>query len=87
MSLTGKKPAWLTFDCYGTLVQFDEGLLDAVTRILAKRGAHAVEPSRLIDVYPDFLSWRGRRPGKPRKTVAGAQRSPLHAGAAGWGVK
>lgn len=30
-------PHWLTFDCYGTLIQWDEGLQAAVTRILARQ--------------------------------------------------
>ena len=36
--LPEKKPEWLTFDCYGTLIQWDEGLLKAVETILAKSG-------------------------------------------------
>ncbi|HEY0525616.1 MAG TPA: haloacid dehalogenase type II [Stellaceae bacterium] len=51
------RPQWLTFDCYGTLIQWDEGLLAAVGRILARRGggtgsgAGAVDPRTLIEVY------------------------------------
>jgi FMN phosphatase YigB (HAD superfamily) len=26
----GERPQWLTFDCYGTLIQWDEGLIAAV---------------------------------------------------------
>lgn len=51
MSMAGKKPTWLTFDCYGTLVRFDEGLLGAVEEILASRDCHAIDPSAFIDVY------------------------------------
>jgi hypothetical protein len=32
----GAKPEWLTFDCYGTLIQWDEGLIAAVQKILKK---------------------------------------------------
>lgn len=36
------RPQWLTFDCYGTLIQWDEGLQAAVARILAgKPPAHS----------------------------------------------
>jgi len=28
------RPLWLTFDCYGTLIQWDEGLRAAIDRIL-----------------------------------------------------
>src|SRR5579859_321561 len=52
MSLKGtRRPTWLTFDCYGTLIQWDEGLLAAVQEILGSRGATEVEASRFIEVY------------------------------------
>ncbi len=52
--LTGPKPAWLTFDCYGTLIQWDEGLLAAVERILAKRRSPGVDADTLIAVYDKY---------------------------------
>ncbi len=48
--LSGPRPAWVTFDCYGTLIQWDEGLHDAVRAILAERG-EAISPDRLIATY------------------------------------
>ncbi|HEX2013238.1 MAG TPA: haloacid dehalogenase type II [Roseateles sp.] len=45
------RPAWLTFDCYGTLIQWDEGLRAAVRQILERKNAADVEPTRLIEVY------------------------------------
>ncbi|MBW9116466.1 haloacid dehalogenase type II [Rhizobium cauense] len=33
----GDRPRWLTFDCYGTLIQWDQGLLAAMDRILASK--------------------------------------------------
>ena len=45
------RPLWLTFDCYGTLIQWDEGLRAAVDRILDEKGAHQVDPETLISVY------------------------------------
>lgn len=45
------RPEWLTFDCYGTLIQWDEGLQAAVAELLARKGAHALPPARLIEVY------------------------------------
>ena len=38
MALNGPRPTWLTFDCYGTLVQWDEGLMAAMETILARKG-------------------------------------------------
>lgn len=51
MALAGPKPKWLTFDCYGTLIQWDEGLLAAVAQILAKQPAMDVDADKLIEVY------------------------------------
>ncbi|MFM0336581.1 haloacid dehalogenase type II [Paraburkholderia fungorum] len=52
MSLKGtQQPKWLTFDCYGTLIQWDEGLLAAVKEILSNRGATEVDAPRFIEVY------------------------------------
>lgn len=45
------RPLWLTFDCYGTLIQWDEGLLAAVQKMLSKRPGHTVQPQRFIEVY------------------------------------
>ncbi len=47
----GSKPEWLTFDCYGTLIQWDEGLVAAVKRILTRSGASEVSTDRLIRLY------------------------------------
>lgn len=51
LSPLGARPAWLTFDCYGTLIQWDEGLLSAVREILSRRAAVPVEPARFIAIY------------------------------------
>lgn len=54
MGLGGSRPEWLTFDCYGTLIQWDEGLLAAVKEILQRRAAGAVGPDQLIAVYDKY---------------------------------
>jgi 2-haloacid dehalogenase len=46
----GNKPEWLTFDCYGTLIQWDKGLIAAVERILDKQKA-TVDPTRFIALF------------------------------------
>ena len=51
MSLPGARPKWLTFDCYGTLTQWDEGLTAAVTRILAANNGQSVELSTFLEIY------------------------------------
>jgi 2-haloacid dehalogenase len=45
------RPTWLTFDCYGTLIQWDEGLRAAVQEILRTKGNSQVDPARLIAVH------------------------------------
>jgi 2-haloacid dehalogenase/putative hydrolase of the HAD superfamily len=50
MTLTGQKPTWLTFDCYGTLIQWDEGLLAAMDRILTTKGT-GVDQKAFISAY------------------------------------
>jgi 2-haloacid dehalogenase len=49
--LNTPRPLWLTFDCYGTLIQWDEGLQAAVHEILRRKGTNDVDPQTLIRVY------------------------------------
>ena len=51
MHAMGARPPWLTFDCYGTLIQWDEGLIAVVERILSRRGGPPVEARTFIEVY------------------------------------
>ena len=48
--LAGPRPEWLTFDCYGTLIQWDEGLAAAVRSILSRSGG-SVDPNELLAIY------------------------------------
>ena len=50
MALNGPRPTWLTFDCYGTLIQWDEGLMAAMETILARKG-RKIEAKDFIPVY------------------------------------
>lgn len=47
------RPVWLTFDCYGTLIQWDEGLQAAVREILADK-ALTIAPDRLLAIYDRY---------------------------------
>ncbi|WDZ79117.1 haloacid dehalogenase type II (plasmid) [Ensifer adhaerens] len=70
--LSGPKPEWLTFDCYGTLIQWDEGLLAAVEQILAKHPGSDVDPETLIRVYDKYEhALEAERPHKSFRVVAG----------------
>ncbi|NRP21682.1 Haloacetate dehalogenase H-2 [Ensifer adhaerens] len=50
MTLPGARPTWLTFDCYGTLIQWDEGLLAAMDGILSAKGGD-IDQRTFIAVY------------------------------------
>lgn len=51
------KPQWLTFDCYGTLIQWDEGLLEQVRALLQRKGIAGSEDDfiRIYDEYEHAL--------------------------------
>lgn len=68
----GAKPDWLTFDCYGTLIQWDEGLLQAVETILRKGAGRKVEAATLISVYDRYEhALEAERPHRSFRSVAG----------------
>lgn len=50
--LTNKpSPSWLTFDCYGTLIQWDEGLYDVARQLLHNKNVEGLDPRALLEVY------------------------------------
>jgi 2-haloacid dehalogenase len=51
MSHSIPRPRWLTFDCYGTLIQWDEGLLAYMRQLLARKGSVELDPDRFIEIY------------------------------------
>ncbi len=72
MIFPGKRPEWLTFDCYGTLIQWDEGLLKAVETILAKQHDTKVDAATLIRVYDKYEhALEERKPHRSFRSVAG----------------
>jgi 2-haloacid dehalogenase len=72
MSMPGTKPQWLTFDCYGTLIQWDEGLIAAVKTILAKQPQSSVDAATLIRIYDKYEhELEGHKPHRLFKDVAG----------------
>lgn len=50
MALSGSRPSWLTFDCYGTLIQWDEGLLSAIDAILTSKGG-TIDYAAFVKTY------------------------------------
>src|SRR5207253_11108645 len=43
----------LTFDCYGTLINWEAGILSALHRILSAHG-HTLQDAALLKLYGDF---------------------------------
>ena len=43
----------LTFDCYGTLIDWETGILSALRRILSAHGKH-INDATLLKLYGDF---------------------------------
>lgn len=71
------RPEWLTFDCYGTLIQWDEGLQAAVARILAANanGQRIPSPSQFLSVYDEHEHRLERTP--PHQRFADITRESL----------
>lgn len=53
MTLSGPKSYWLTFDCYGTLIQWDEGLIATIGAVLSKKGGN-IEQKAFIATYDRY---------------------------------
>lgn len=69
MTLPGNRPGWLTFDCYGTLIQWDEGLLAAMDAILSAKGGDIDQPA-FIAVYDRYEhELEGQRPHRSFRQV------------------
>lgn len=72
MSLSGPRPRWLTFDCYGTLIQWDEGLAAAVEKILSRQAGATVDAATLIRIYDKYEhALEGEKPHRSFRDVAG----------------
>ncbi|EFF73887.1 haloacid dehalogenase type II [Achromobacter piechaudii] len=73
------RPEWLTFDCYGTLIQWDEGLHAAVTRILAntpqEQATPHPTPAEFLRVYDQHEHRLERTP--PHRNFADISRESL----------
>lgn len=72
MTMPGARPDWLTFDCYGTLIQWDEGLLKAVETMLSRQSGWRVDAATLIRVYDSHEhALEQARPHRSFREVAG----------------
>ncbi len=58
---------WLTFDCYGTLVDWESGICDALSKVATRHGVHKSNPELLtlfstieprIQSAPGYLTYR-----------------------------
>jgi len=66
-----RRPEWLTFDCYGTLIQWDEGLQRVAADVSAKRGGN-IDLAKLVQAYDQREGELERNaPFKEFRVVAG----------------
>lgn len=65
--LDGDQFEWLSFDCYGTLVDWESGICDAVSSVLTRHGVHSSTPEILamfseiepkVQARPGYLRYR-----------------------------
>ncbi len=65
--LDGDQFEWLSFDCYGTLVDWESGICDAVSNVLTRHGIHSSTPEILamfseiepeVQARPGYLRYR-----------------------------
>jgi 2-haloacid dehalogenase len=61
----------LTFDCYGTLIDWETGLLDALRPVLSAHGA-SLEEERLLELYGSHESAIEAGPYRPYRDVLGS---------------
>ena len=76
MNMAIKRPGWITFDCYGTLIQWDEGLLSYVQRLLASKGVEGIEADRFIKLYDQHEHRLEQTP--PYQSFATISRLSMH---------
>jgi 2-haloacid dehalogenase len=58
----------LTFDCYGTLIDWETGILAAVTPVLACRGV-STDTAQLLELYVKYEAQQEAGPYKPYQDV------------------
>jgi len=58
----------LTFDCYGTLIDWETGILAALDKVLTAHG-ESVEDSRLLALYGEFEARAEQGPFRPYREV------------------
>ena len=44
---------WLSFDCYGTLIDWETGLLGYLRPLLESKG-HALSDAQILNLYSEF---------------------------------
>jgi 2-haloacid dehalogenase len=58
----------LTFDCYGTLINWEEGILSVLHRILSAHGKQ-IDDATLLELYGDFEQRSEQAPFQPYRQV------------------
>ena len=66
----------ITFDCYGTLINWEVGILGALQPILKKHGRN-LSDAGVLELYSTFEPQIQSGPYKPYREVLGRDRAPL----------
>ncbi|HTT20213.1 MAG TPA: haloacid dehalogenase type II [Candidatus Sulfotelmatobacter sp.] len=61
----------LTFDCYGTLINWEPGLLKTFRRVLSAHSRH-IDDAQIIELYADFEHRAEQSPYRPYRDVLGS---------------
>jgi 2-haloacid dehalogenase len=68
MRLNLKRLKYLTFDCYGTLIDWETGILSVLRPMLARRGIEAT-PQAILHLYGEFEAQAERGPYRKYRKV------------------
>ena len=77
------KPEILTFDCYGTLIDWETGIRGAFRKALARSGRVGVDEGRLFELYEDEEKMVEKEEYRPYRMVL-AETARRVAGKTGW---
>jgi 2-haloacid dehalogenase len=63
-----KKFNYLTFDCYGTLIDWESGILDALKPVFQNHGIK-IEDDEILELYAELEAWQEQGPYRTYREV------------------
>ena len=77
---------WLSFDCYGTLIDWETGLLSYLRPLLESKG-HALSDAQILNLYSEFEPRAQNGPYRCYREVLAQVVGDLLSGALGRGAR